>query len=271
MRPYYDHGGITIYHADCRDVLCSLSADLLLTDPDYGVGMRYGDKCLTAHEADELLRTTLTLGEPRIASGHAVLFWSGSWGRIEAFRSVVASTGWSIRHLGIWYKPNGAGSSGNGLARRFETWFWLDQGRHPRRGEWQHLPDCIALNRVYPGMLEAMLHPSQKPEELLRRLIRFFSLPGQVILDPFMGSGSTLRAAKDLGRRAIGVEICEAYCEIAARRLERECLPMSMEPVEQREASRQLPMLSGMASTTDCNKVGLDVSVLNPVEISDRE
>lgn len=69
-------------------------------------------------------------------------------------------------------------------------------------------------------------HPCPKPEEFMRWLVGRVSLPGQTVLDPFMGSGSTLRAAKDLGRRAIGIEIEERYCEIAVKRLAQGVLPL---------------------------------------------
>jgi DNA modification methylase len=68
------------------------------------------------------------------------------------------------------------------------------------------------------------LHPTQKPLALFSRAIRNSSAPGDLILDPFMGSGTTLRAAKDLGRRGIGIEIEEKYCEIAAKRMGQETL-----------------------------------------------
>jgi len=221
-KPYYERDGIMIYCADCRDVLPLIEADVLITDPDYGVDMDYGHEPLKPDEADTLLLQTLEVA--RIRSGHALIFWSGSWRRIVALECIIGASAWDIRHFGIWYKPNGAGASGNGLARRFETWFWLDRGIGKKQGEWSRLPDCISLNRVHRGMDEASPHPSQKPEELLRRFIRFFSMPGDTILDPFMGSGTTLRAAKDLGRRAIGIEIEEKYCEIAVKRLAQEVL-----------------------------------------------
>jgi len=79
------------------------------------------------------------------------------------------------------------------------------------------------------------LHPTEKPLSLLRRLLLLFSDAGEMILDPFMGSGTTLCAAKDLGRRAIGIEIEERYCEIAAKRLAQEMLPLepSVSPKDQ--------------------------------------
>ncbi|MDD5304003.1 MAG: site-specific DNA-methyltransferase [Elusimicrobia bacterium] len=73
-------------------------------------------------------------------------------------------------------------------------------------------------------------HPSPKPECVMRWLVDELSEPGETVLDPFMGSGTTLRAAKDLGRKAIGIEIEERYCEIAAKRLSQQVLPLELAP-----------------------------------------
>ena len=226
----YDEDGITLYRGDCLAVLPYVEADVLISDPDYGVGVNFtkhgyvgdlsknvGRQARPAREADVLL--TAMLRSARIRR-NGLVFWSGSWGRVQAFSKSVAAGGWRIHHLGIWYKANGAGPSGNGLARRFEPWFWLEQGpKTTRRGEWKFLPDCIDVSRVVPGHDEACDHPTQKPAELMRRLIRFFTQPGDVILDPFAGSGTTLVAARDTGRRAIGIEREERWCELAVQRL----------------------------------------------------
>ncbi len=234
MKPYYEENGITIYHCDCREALPYVEADVLFSDPDYGVGVNFkvdfkgnlaenvGRGARPAKEADSLLAEVLSGIRIR---RNGVLFWSGSWLRIMSLASIVEASPWRVHHLGIWYKANGAGPSGNGLARRFEPWFWIEHiEKTSRQGEWDFLPDCIDVPRVLPGYNEACKHPTQKPEELISRLFRFFTVSTDCILDPFMGSGTTLRAAKDLGRRAIGLEIEEKYCEIAAKRLSQKVL-----------------------------------------------
>ena len=80
-----------------------------------------------------------------------------------------------------------------------------------------------------PNRLGVAEHPTEKPGEPLRQLVQALTGPGALVLDPFAGSGSTLRAAKDLGRRAIGIEIEERYCEIAAKRMAQEVLPLHKE------------------------------------------
>ena len=93
----------------------------------------------------------------------------------------------------------------------------------------QLFADCVLDDRPFVMLQEhggihkePRWHPTQKPVRLMRELVGLFSSPGQVVLDPFMGSGTTLVAAKKLGRKAIGIEIEEKYCEIAAKRLSQE-------------------------------------------------
>ena len=89
---------------------------------------------------------------------------------------------------------------------------------------WERM--CAAFGVLRLGPPRDRLHPNEKPLDLPGQFIRLTTNVGDLVLDPFMGSGTTLRAAKDLGRRAIGIEIEERYCEIAARRMEQEVLAL---------------------------------------------
>lgn len=220
MRPYYEENGITIYNADCREVLPSLpSVDLVLTDPPYGVQM--GDskeKRASRHLVrerylsyeDSLENFTGTV-IPVIASlvdsaERVALFTAGH--RINYFPQPDA--------VGGVYCPNATGRNKWGFNVFLPILFYgTDPNIH--RG-------CKPTVLVSYVNAEENGHPCPKPIEWIRWVVIKASQEAETILDPFMGSGTTLRAAKDLGRKAIGIEIEERYCEIAANRLRQEVL-----------------------------------------------
>jgi DNA modification methylase len=217
MKPYYSEPGIDIYLGDCRNILPSVpKVDLVLTDPPYGIG---ADRNLRANKQH----------------GHAVApskdYGIGKWDKIpsaETFRIVFDASRefiiWGGNYFGalapsscwlVWDKDNGD----NGYADCELAWTNLDRAVRKFRHRW------MGMLQENMKEKEERYHPTQKPTEVMRWCIGLASEP-QVILDPFMGSGTTLRAAKDLGRKAIGIEIEEKYCEIAVRRLRQEVLPL---------------------------------------------
>ncbi len=194
MKPYYEDSQVTIYHCDCRQILPTLpKVDLVLTDPpypDYHVDrFRYKDGLLSVIE-DLPCRQ--------------LIFWSAK---------VVFPLNYTAIH--IWDKKIGSGSQ---YERIFE-----------RHGEYNYkvFGATSPTNIVRASMACDLItgHASQKPIMLIKRLIVWADSPN-LILDPFMGSGTTLRAAKDLGRKAIGIELDEHDCEMAATRMEQEILQL---------------------------------------------
>lgn len=208
MTPYYDEDGITIYHADCREVLPYLSGvGHVVTDPPYGIGADvaqaargytqrgnaaspsrfYGNTDWDTAPDASTFRRILDIGEHHVV-------WGGN------YFDLPAVSGWLV-----WDKETGSNRYADAELA------------------WTDLPIAVRLFRFrWMGMLqqipEARVHPTQKPVPLMRWCLD--KLPDyRTVLDPFAGSGSTLRAAKDLGRKAIGIEIHERYCEIAAQRL----------------------------------------------------
>ncbi len=209
MTPYYQDDACTIYHGDCRDVLPLLGPfDVVLTDPPYNVGIKYGlltddlrgDYRLWCVEWFEALRSRarVVLISPGIAN-------LGMWHNIEQPTWVVA-----------WHKPAAMGRCVVGFNNWEPVLLW---GSTPRQTN-----DAFVVPLVPSASSEG--HPCPKPVAWARNLIERFTLADDVVVDPFMGSGTTLRAAKDLGRRAIGIEIEERYCEIAANRLGQEVLAL---------------------------------------------
>ena len=211
MKPYYEADGITIYHGDCREVLPSLSADVVMTDPPYGVDL---DTTRTARQPKRAKNGTLRTGRDHAPiEGDRELFDPSF---LLSLPCCLFGANFYADRLppGRWHvwDKTGGGIAPTGLNNEFEVvWTSYPSGRsRVFRVEW------AGVRRInnHP---DSFMHPAQKPTSLMALLIQ--DAPPGVILDPFMGSGSTLRAAKDLGRKAIGVEISEAYCEIAANRL----------------------------------------------------
>jgi site-specific DNA-methyltransferase (adenine-specific) len=207
MRPYYDHGGIGIYHGDARELapyLLSLPSVLAL-DPPYGTNEHggYGRRQLGLETIendgdttvrDQLLelwgdRCALVFGSPRRPEP------PGDW----AWRLV-----WDKRMPGL-------GS----------PWRWQHEMIY-LRGAWRNQPGISSVLSFPAGnSMRERHHPHEKPVALMCALLQGTT---GTILDPTMGSGSTLRAAKELGRKAIGIELDERLCETAARRLSQEVL-----------------------------------------------
>lgn len=219
--PYYDEDGITIYHGDCAELLPSLTGDAVITDPPYGVGVNYGagyDD--TRVDYWPWMRTVVDLmreAAPVVAFSHKV-------------RALQELQGWDW--VAAWTKPFSAGARmGNSpilphwepiILYGVHTLGTADRDRFtsdvftfsPQRSG--NIRRAFS-NRESWAQQDGEHHPVPKPVDLYRALIVAFG--GEVTIDPFMGSGTTLRAAKDLGRRAIGIEIEEQYCEIAVQRL----------------------------------------------------
>ena len=211
MRPYYEQDGVVIYHGDCRDVLPRVAADVLVTDPPYGIthachrGATWNGTVI-AHDADTLCRDAVLEGW---GSRPAIVFGSWRQPRPTATREVL-----------VWDKgpASGMGDLRFPWKRSWEEIYILGDGFTGPRDEGV-LKGYVVLTWETRGRA----HPNMKPETLLTHLIT--KCPPGRILDPFMGSGTTLVAAKRLGRQAIGIEINEQYCEIAAERLAQRALP----------------------------------------------
>lgn len=224
MTPYYDDGQVTIYHGDARDILPHLPHyDAVVTDPPYGVTFEGKNTKHTTRRDDGY---TLIEDTPEYVQDVIVPIVKGI---VDAGKRVVLTPG--IRNMFLYPKPDGVGTifypSGAGLGR----WgFTCSQpifyyGKDPYLATGQgHRPDSFSTTESAPDNG----HPCPKPIKTMRWLVNKASLPGETIIDPFMGSGTTLRAAKDLGRRAIGIEIEERYCEIAVKRLAQSVLPLEI-------------------------------------------
>ena len=223
--PYYQDDSVTLYHGDCREVLPALprdSIDLLLTDPPYGIDFksnRGSHEKISGDDGSLDIPTCLNLAARVLRRGrHAYIFGPTSLTEGTPFTAAVEliwdkqvngmgnlALPWSESHERITfavYEPSKANRDKGygGLAARM------------RQGS------VLRVQRTTGGA--SLRHPTEKPVQLLRQLIESSSVWHETVLDPFVGVGSTLVAARLEGRRAIGIELDERYCEIAARRLE---------------------------------------------------
>jgi site-specific DNA-methyltransferase (adenine-specific) len=236
MIPYYDDGTCVIYHGDGRGA--ALVVDATITDPPYGTGYYATDVEVVTELPGEWTQPLAVFGYPEILAGLCTrrpdewVTWWPTNGAVRGMnfhglrRESEAIAIFGPHRLRDLRQPRSAAGV-RMTARDYKT----ASGDRGKGLDTHGDPDTRGLSDVWtdsaPGLAmhsHMRLHPNEKPVAVLHRLVEALTDPGATVLDPFMGSGTTLRAAKDLGRRAIGIEIEERYCEIAAKRLAQEVL-----------------------------------------------
>jgi site-specific DNA-methyltransferase (adenine-specific) len=212
VKPYFEEEGIVIYHGDCREIVPQLDYGVIVCDPPYGLGIEFGrrDEAVLGDDGvylrnwiNSLPVPKLTFGSPKVerpAGVRLTLIWD---------KSELAGMGdlafpWKLTHEEIYV-------IGEGFLTRRRKGSVL---RHPLRPSWSNHSDSVTGE-----------HPTEKPVSLMVDLLE--CCPWQTILDPTCGVGTTLQAAKQLNKNAIGIEIEEKYCEIAANRLRQKVLNFS--------------------------------------------
>lgn len=212
--PYYTDDHVTLYHGDCLEVTEWLAADVLVTDPPYGMAYVSGSR----HPDDRVA----VAGDRDSGSRDAAL---AAWGDRPAlvFGTWRVSRPDRTRHVIAWHKS----TSGPGMGDLSIPWGHAYEEVYVLGGPWvgRRRSNVIttADQRGNPYGAAALVgHPTPKPVGLLEQLIE--CCPPGVVADPFAGGGSTLLAARSLGRKAIGVELEERYCEIIAKRLAQDVL-----------------------------------------------
>jgi site-specific DNA-methyltransferase (adenine-specific) len=206
VKPYYEDGAVTIYHGRCEDVLPGLGdVSACLTDPPYNLGIEYGDAVDDARAdyaawcADWFAPVRERAQAVALTPGIANL---GLWHEIAAPDWVIA-----------WHKPAAMGRCRVGFNNWEPVLYW---------GPARSVADVIVAPLVPDASLDG--HPCPKPLRWAAKLLTGVLAGTGPVLDPFSGSGTTLRAAKDLGRKAIGIETEERYCEMAAKRCAQDVL-----------------------------------------------
>ena len=222
MNPYYQDDQVTLYHADCREIDAWLSADVLVTDPPYGIGWTKGQNNAAgsnahpgiANDADTSVRDAALLRWarpdycPPKGKSMSLLGRPGI-----VFGSFRAERPANVIQTLVWKKPVDSGVVGSITGYRTDTELIFLIGKHMPRP-----PSRSSVLESRCGVARYRTeHPHSKPVPILEQLIEWTT---GVVADPFAGSGSTLIAARNLGRRAVGVEIEEQYCELIAKRLD---------------------------------------------------
>lgn len=250
MKPLYDHGGITVFHGDCRDVLPALadkSIDHVITDPPYSEhvhgknrrgGAEFRDATASGPAANysrvrdlgfeslsDEVRVVIASEVARLTRRWTLAFADAE--SVHLWQRDLEAAGLDHCRIGAWIKLGSTPQfTGDRPASGHEA---IEIAHQPGRKRWNGggshavwtFP--IVLNR---GGLTPRLHTTQKPLELMTALVAAFTDPGDLVLDPFGGSGTTARACKDLGRRCIVIERERKYCEVIVRRMRQEVLPL---------------------------------------------
>jgi site-specific DNA-methyltransferase (adenine-specific) len=216
-----DH--VTLYHGDCRDLLRSMKADALVTDPPYGIAWSRATWNDDPDQYPVLVRWLVDAAADVVSDGWCFVF-----------QSML-----NVERFGDWF-PDGyrifAAAKNFVQMRPIEVQYAWDPVVFWRHGEGRkaHRKDAGVVTRDFhvgnvAGMMrEKAGHPSPRPLDTMQHLVLLATTPERpVVIDPFAGSGTTLVAARSVGRKAIGIEVDERYCEVAANRLRQEVLGLS--------------------------------------------
>ncbi len=196
---YFQDEYCTIYHGDCRDVLPSLSGDVVVTDPPYGIGMDKDNAHSSIRDNERWPQSSWDRQRPSkevfdmiLKCSPLVAIWGGNF-----FADLLPPQACWL----AWIKPEA------------ETGFSLADMELC----WTNKPAAARIKKFNRPCFRKS-HPTQKPVEIMAWTISLMG--GGSIIDPFMGSGTTLRAAKDSGLKSVGIEVEERYCEVAVKRLD---------------------------------------------------
>jgi len=255
MTPYYDDGQMQVWHGDCRDVLPLIkreSVSLVVTSPPYNIGKLYADYHDRADGYLDFVTDAINAASETIKGDGAVWVNTGyrttERGNVPiAFEVQPRVSLYLMQHV-VW--EYGAGMTyASRFNHRSEDWLWFvsDPERYCFNGDAVRDRSLTVYRQdkrnnpkgKLPGTVwyfphvagthsEREDHPAQFPETMIRRIVLACSNEGDVILDPFMGSGTTLRVAKDLGRRGIGIDVSKAYCAGVVRRLQQAVLQLDI-------------------------------------------
>lgn len=241
--PYYSDDMTVIYQGDCRDILPLLPpADLLMTDPPYGIDYVGKTKKALKISNDGLgvtgtrLLVADMLNSINLRPGASFYICAPSGADELTFRLAIIDAGLQLRQTIIWVKDVFVMGRSDYHYRHESIFYgWKAGASHAFYGG--RTQDTVwEVGRPFASKL----HPTMKPLGIEDRAIWNSSLPGEIVIDPFLGSGTTLLAAKTLGRRGIGIEIEERYCQASAQRLAQQMLGLDHNFTEEQPQEMKL-------------------------------
>jgi site-specific DNA-methyltransferase (adenine-specific) len=248
VKPYYEDGSCTIYHGDCLEILPQIEpVDLAFTSPPYNMRLRirngqytnkeFGDKFSVKyqHFSDALPIDTYTSFHRDVVnsvlSKATTVFVNIQivTGSKQAWFTLVGEFATAIKDIIVWDKGTGQPAMHPSVINRATELVLCLEGQQRTAGRafsrsFFKRGEMSDIWRIKKNTLRIKGHNAICPESLVKKIINGWSACGDTVLDPFMGSGTTLKVAKDLGRKAIGIEIEEEYCEVAVKRLHQEVL-----------------------------------------------
>lgn len=234
-KPYYEDGLVTIYHGDCREFdTWWLQADVLITDPPYGRRWRQG-RLRKRWQADDSHAGIAGDGDTA-ARDDALVLWGDRLAIV--FGDLMLAPPIGTRQVLIYRKPPNAGNRGamGGWRRDIEAIYLVGPWPTGLGGRSSVLATATPSQGNPSSPQGKYGHPHAKPIDVMAELVAHSS---GIVADPFAGSGSTLVAAKEAGRKAIGIEIEERYCEVAARRCSQEVLGLGPDAESGESAGEQ--------------------------------
>ena len=224
LDPFYRDDYVTLYHGDCREILPRLGVkvDLVATDPPYNIGKKYGNLTDDARDPveywgwhDHIFRLVYDV----MTDGYLYCFQSDRG--VYTAMPRLSDLGFSYIQTLIWWGRNGYSMQlhRNSWSYRHEPILFMEKGKGGYlqagiRDQWY--TSVIEVPRPQSNFAEGRHHATEKPVKLMSMILA--RTPGDLILDPFLGSGTTAVAAKKLRRKCIGIEIEEEHCETAANR-----------------------------------------------------
>lgn len=223
MTLFYEDEWVRLYHGDCREITEWLAADVLVTDPPYGRGWRQGRARRGRNDGDDS-HSGIAGDHDTTTRDEAFAMWGTRL--IIAFGDLMLPSPVGTKQVLIYRKPIDAGNKGTfgGFRRDAEAIYLLGPWPAGLNGRTSVVTTRAPIQGGSHGVTGRYGHPHAKPVDVMETLIA--ACPPGVIADPFAGGGSSLVAARNLGRRAIGVELEERYCQAIVRRLAQDVLPL---------------------------------------------